>query len=230
MSVWWSIGLTAAGITGWWLAGSGPRWAPWGWGVAVAVQPFWIAFAIVGRQWGFIAAGLFYAAVALRNMHRARRPQHGFNSPVWDDTEDDPRARGWQAGTYTEEVVFPASGRRKPLVLGDDGWIYDATSVILQGRTLAGIQPGERVAFHVPGREPMSPAWANAVSSLHNRSPEMDIKLGVPTRYAGYRLGDRRAESTPPPPDLPSGVRVQLDMDEGLRTMPPALTRPLEGP
>jgi len=187
MSVWWSVGLTAAGITGWWLAGSGPRWAPWGWGVAIAVQPFWIAFAILGRQWGFILAGLFYAAVALRNLLRARRPQHGFNSPVWNDTVDDPRAEGTPWGT--EEAFRQAC-------------------------------------------QAMAPTLDNHTSSVHNRSPEMDIKLGVPTRHAGYRLGDRRAESTPPAPDPPSGrpVRVELNMDEGLRTMPPALVRPLEGP
>ena len=207
MSVWWSVGLTAAGITGWWLAGSGPRWAPWGWAVAIAVQPFWIAFAILGRQWGFILAGFFYAAVAARNWHKARRPQHGFAAPAWDETVDDPRAIIWRSGRLADH--FDGDGNRSVVVLEDrTGHLWKLHEVALYGVDIP--EPPRRVEFTVlPGGAPWGTqeAFANAMSSLRNSAS------------ARLHLYDRHVC-----PDERHACPNPLAAD------PPALVRPLEGP
>lgn len=68
--VWWSILLTAAGVTGLWLAG---RRSSWGWAIGLAAQALWIAYAIATQQWGFIISALAYGAVYGRNLQRWRR-------------------------------------------------------------------------------------------------------------------------------------------------------------
>lgn len=66
----WSYILTALGITGLILAGSKKRL---GWLLGLAAQPLWVAYALVSGQWGFVASGLIYGGVYLRNWYRWRR-------------------------------------------------------------------------------------------------------------------------------------------------------------
>jgi hypothetical protein len=70
--LWWSVLLTAVGVLGIWLAGS-RRWQ--GWALGVAAQGLWIAYAIVTRQWGFIASALVYGFVYGRALYRWRRDE-----------------------------------------------------------------------------------------------------------------------------------------------------------
>lgn len=68
--VWWSVLLTTVGVLGIWLAG---QHNSWGWALGVAAQALWIAYAIITRQWGFIASALVYGFFYGRNLHRWRR-------------------------------------------------------------------------------------------------------------------------------------------------------------
>lgn len=80
--VWWSILLTAVGVTGLWLAG---RNSKWGWAVGLGAQGLWIAYAVATGQWGFLASAGAYGFVYARNFvrwHRARRED------VTDDIRD----------------------------------------------------------------------------------------------------------------------------------------------
>ncbi|TDC30085.1 hypothetical protein E1211_24890 [Micromonospora sp. 15K316] len=70
MSQYWSWSLTAVGVLGIYLAG---RRSAAGWGVGVAAQVLWIAYAIATRQWGFIASALAYSTVYGRNWLAWRR-------------------------------------------------------------------------------------------------------------------------------------------------------------
>lgn len=67
----WSFLLSAVGIVGMYVAGSGYRA---GWLVGLAAQALWITYAIVTRQYGFIIASLCYAAVYARNYALGIRP------------------------------------------------------------------------------------------------------------------------------------------------------------
>lgn len=73
---WWSWLLTVVGVTGLYLAGRRSRW---GWAIGLGAQVLWIAYALVSRQYGFIASALAYGAVYTRNVvvwSRDRRTQH----------------------------------------------------------------------------------------------------------------------------------------------------------
>ena len=73
---WWSWLLTVVGVTGLYLAGRRSRW---GWAIGLGAQVLWIAYALVSRQYGFIASALAYGAVYARNVvawSRDRRAQH----------------------------------------------------------------------------------------------------------------------------------------------------------
>lgn len=70
MSQWWSWLLAAIGILGLYLAGK--RLAV-GWLVGVLAQVPWLVYAVVTRQWGFIATAVAYGAVYTRNFLRWRR-------------------------------------------------------------------------------------------------------------------------------------------------------------
>ncbi len=63
----WSWILTAFGIFGLWVAGSGKSW---GWLVGVGIQAVWIAFAIATEQYGFIVSALAYSFVYGRNYRK----------------------------------------------------------------------------------------------------------------------------------------------------------------
>jgi nicotinamide riboside transporter PnuC len=68
--VWWSIMLTAVGVTGLWIAG---RRSAWGWVIGLGAQVLWVAYAVATRQWGFIGSALAYGFVYGRNALRWHR-------------------------------------------------------------------------------------------------------------------------------------------------------------
>lgn len=65
--VMWSIVLAVVGITGQWFAG---RKQKSGWAIGVGAQVLWLTYAVVTRQWGFIASALAYGFVYARNWYR----------------------------------------------------------------------------------------------------------------------------------------------------------------
>lgn len=77
MSWWWSWLLTIVGVTGFVLAG---RKVWWCWYVNIGCQALWITYAVVTRQWGFIAASAIYTVVFTQNAirwtteHREKEP------------------------------------------------------------------------------------------------------------------------------------------------------------
>lgn len=60
----WSFVLTAVGLFGFWLAGKKVWWA---WYVNMACQFIWLPYAIVTKQWPFIAGSAVYFLVFTRN-------------------------------------------------------------------------------------------------------------------------------------------------------------------
>jgi hypothetical protein len=72
VSPYWSYLLAAVGIFGLYLAGK-KIW--WSWGVGIAAQVLWIAYAIATEQWGFIVAALGYGWVYTKN-YLAWRAEH----------------------------------------------------------------------------------------------------------------------------------------------------------
>lgn len=60
----WSWLLAAVGVFGLYLAG---KKNPMGWAVGLAAQVLWIAYALVTKQWGFIASALAYGWVYGKN-------------------------------------------------------------------------------------------------------------------------------------------------------------------
>lgn len=69
---WWSWLLMIVGVSGLYLAGSKRKI---GWVIGILVQALWIVYAIVSKQWGFIASALVYGAVNVRNWQRWRREE-----------------------------------------------------------------------------------------------------------------------------------------------------------
>lgn len=67
MSMWWSFGLTALGVTGLYLAGCQKKS---GWMLGLLAQFIWIAYAIVTKQYGFILGALIYGSAYARNWYR----------------------------------------------------------------------------------------------------------------------------------------------------------------
>lgn len=63
----WSALLTAIGITGWYFV-MRKRW--WGWGISLAVQGLWIAYAFATRQLPFLASAALYGAIAFKGLRR----------------------------------------------------------------------------------------------------------------------------------------------------------------
>ena len=60
----WSWLPTAIGVTGLWLV----RNHGWAWGINLASQAVWIAYAVATEQYGFIVASLAYSAVFGKNL------------------------------------------------------------------------------------------------------------------------------------------------------------------
>jgi hypothetical protein len=69
----WSWVLTIVGVTGFILAGKKIWWA---WYINIACQGLWMAYAIVTRQWGFIAAAIVYTGVFTNNAIKWTRDRH----------------------------------------------------------------------------------------------------------------------------------------------------------
>lgn len=65
MTWWWSWLLTAIGVFGLYLAG---RKNYWGWGVGIAAQVLWIAYASATQQWGFYVSAIAYGWVYVKNL------------------------------------------------------------------------------------------------------------------------------------------------------------------
>lgn len=69
MIEYWSWILTAMGVFGLYLAGSGKRQ---GWLVGLTTQIVWLIFGLTTQQYGFVVSAFVYAAVYLRNFTRQR--------------------------------------------------------------------------------------------------------------------------------------------------------------
>lgn len=69
---WWSWLLTTIGVAGLVLVG---RKNKIGWVIAIGVQGLWITYAVITKQWGFIASALIYGGVNLYNWNRWRREE-----------------------------------------------------------------------------------------------------------------------------------------------------------
>lgn len=94
--LYWPWMLTGLQVLALWSAGSGRRW---GWLLGAAVQPPWIAYAVVTDQLGFIPGCAVSAAVqTVSFLRQARRP----------------RGRGGPARTRAAQLV--AAGVSHPLV------------------------------------------------------------------------------------------------------------------
>ncbi len=70
----WSLVLAVVGIAGLYVAG---RKLWWGWAIGLGAQVLWVVYAVVTRQWGFIASALAYGIVYGRNAARWRAEQAG---------------------------------------------------------------------------------------------------------------------------------------------------------
>lgn len=94
MSPIWSYALAAVGITGLLIAASRPKV---GWWFNIAAQTAWVAYAVVTRQWGFLASALAYTIAYVRLLRRAHTTAP---SPPWTP---ECAGRGPQPGDRTEE-------------------------------------------------------------------------------------------------------------------------------
>lgn len=70
MSIWWSVVLTAMGLTTVYLAGQRRTSA---WVVGLTTQLAWASYAVATEQWGFLASVACYGAIYLRNLLAWRR-------------------------------------------------------------------------------------------------------------------------------------------------------------
>lgn len=70
LAFWLSLVLAGAGCTGLWLAGKG-SW--YGWGVGLAVQPVWAAYALLTHGYGLLLTCLMYGTVYTKNLLKWRR-------------------------------------------------------------------------------------------------------------------------------------------------------------
>lgn len=101
--------LSACTIAVMWLAGNGSRWA---WYLGIAIQPFWVAFALATGAYGLIALSLALTLVYGRNLWR-----------WYDNRADEERLR--RARQVQREKAF--------------GQIYGRQLSKAEARSLAGI-------------------------------------------------------------------------------------------
>lgn len=85
----WSWILAAVGIFGLWLAG---RKDYRGWFVGLGAQILWIAYALVTKQYGFIASALAYGWIYAKNGRAWLRE----NSSVSPDGSDSAASRKYE--------------------------------------------------------------------------------------------------------------------------------------
>ena len=67
---WWSWILTAIGFVVFWWSGRSRN----GWLLGILWELLWIAYALMSKQWGFVVAGVGYAAIFGNNYYRASKP------------------------------------------------------------------------------------------------------------------------------------------------------------
>jgi hypothetical protein len=68
----WSWVLAIIGVTGIFFVG---RKTIWGWWVLLFNEALWIAYALITKQYGFIASAIAYAAVYIRSyIHWSKEP------------------------------------------------------------------------------------------------------------------------------------------------------------
>lgn len=63
----WSLVLAAVGVLGLFIAGR-KHWA--GWAIGLGAQVLWVIYALVTRQYGFLASAFAYGAVYGNNLRR----------------------------------------------------------------------------------------------------------------------------------------------------------------
>lgn len=68
----WSWVLMAVGVTGLYFAG---RKKAFGWGIGIAAQVLWLAFALTTQQYGFVVSSLVYGWVYVKNFVAWRREE-----------------------------------------------------------------------------------------------------------------------------------------------------------
>ena len=68
--MWWSFALTAIGVLGIYISGKKNYW---GWGIGLAAQVLWFAYAIATQQWGFIISCFAYGYVYAKNFRQWRK-------------------------------------------------------------------------------------------------------------------------------------------------------------
>lgn len=83
MSPVWSYVLAAIGITGLLIAATRPRV---GWWFNIVAQLAWVTYAVVTRQWGFLASAVAYGVAYARLLRKAYRPAGHFT--YWCDHGD----------------------------------------------------------------------------------------------------------------------------------------------
>lgn len=67
MSVWWSIALSTVALITAWQVGNRQRV---GFLVSVFLQLGWIAYSVIGKQWGFLASSIIFAGMNYRNWRK----------------------------------------------------------------------------------------------------------------------------------------------------------------
>jgi hypothetical protein len=97
----WTWLLTGLQVLALWGAGS-KRW--WGWLLGAAVQPPWIAYALLTGQLGFIPGCIVSAAVQIRSFLRGR--------PT-------PRYQQWTVRLEPRTVAAPAVSLGRPLITAE---------------------------------------------------------------------------------------------------------------
>lgn len=70
MSVWWSVALTAVGVTGLFFTLK-KKW--WGQAIAFFAQLLWVVYAVKTHQWGFLGSAFAYGALNLWGMLKWRK-------------------------------------------------------------------------------------------------------------------------------------------------------------
>jgi hypothetical protein len=77
MAWWWSWLLTLIGVTGIYVAG---RKNKAGWAIGLGAQLLWIAYALVTKQYGFIASAFVYGYFYANNLRKWWSEEHAERS------------------------------------------------------------------------------------------------------------------------------------------------------
>jgi hypothetical protein len=66
----WSWLLTAVGLLGLWVVGSGKSW---GWLINLGTEPLWAIYAITTHQYGFLFSAVAYGYIYFRNYIKSKK-------------------------------------------------------------------------------------------------------------------------------------------------------------